>query len=121
MTAPAIDQSAVRDISNENAQIQADKRANRAAESALRVKKLDALRERYTGVFGQCQDPERCSVARELFKAAAIFERDARHFPKRANKAIDALALAVFMLESKVASCWKFKVTLHPRIPAVSE
>jgi hypothetical protein len=94
----------------QKAEILADKKASRdrrlttrAAESALYASQLDALRDRYRSAFGECQNVERTTAARHMFVAAGIFERDARHFPKRAKKAIEQMALAVFMLESKVA------------------
>jgi hypothetical protein len=93
----------------DKAQIHAEKQANRqqklatrAAESALYASQIDELRERYRAAFGQCQDGERTAIARHMFIAAGIFERDAHHFPKRAKKAVEQMALAVFMLEAKV-------------------
>lgn len=96
-------------LADAKAEIVAAKKENRArkvtiraAEADLHAKKLDVLRERYRDAFGQCADGERMAAARQLFAAAAIFERDARHFPRRITKAVAQMELAVFMLAGKV-------------------
>ncbi|WP_153134744.1 hypothetical protein [Paraburkholderia agricolaris] len=78
--------------------------AIRVAEAALYASQLNELRDRYCSAFGQCMDRERTAAARNMFVVAGIFERDARHFPRRVTKAIELMKLAVFLLESKVAS-----------------
>lgn len=89
-------------LAEAKARIASEKQATRAAQAALYAARLDALRDRYRDAFGQCTDGERTAAARNLFAAAAIFERDARHFPSRIKKAIAQMDLAVFMLAGKV-------------------
>jgi len=82
----------------------AKKRAARAAQSKLYAVRLTVLRERYAALFGRCLDGDRVEAARALFVASGIWERDARQVPSRAKKAIESMALAVFMLENKAPS-----------------
>jgi hypothetical protein len=89
-------------LAEAKARIASEKKATRAAQAALYAARLDALRDRYRDAFGQCADGERTACARHLFAAAAIFERDARHFPSRMRKAVAQMELAVFMLAGKV-------------------
>jgi len=79
----------------------AKKRAARAAQSELYAVRLAVLRGRYAALFGRCSDRDRAEAARALFVASGIWERDARQVPSRAKKAIESMALAVFMLENK--------------------
>ncbi|KLU22267.1 hypothetical protein EOS_31550 [Caballeronia mineralivorans PML1(12)] len=75
--------------------------AKHAAESRHYAAVIARQRERYSAAYGRTHDMEAREAARAMFVAAAIFERDANRIPSRAKKAIDALKLAVFMLDPK--------------------
>lgn len=82
----------------ELASVRAEKKA---AESALFQALITRQRERYAAAYGRCDDTESREAARAMYAGAAVFERQAQRFPSRAKKAVEALRLAVFLLDPK--------------------
>lgn len=75
--------------------------AARASEVALHRAMIERQRARYASAYNRWDDAERREKARGVAAGAAIFEQDAARIPGRARKAVEALKLAVFMLDPK--------------------
>ena len=88
-------------VERTSAERKESRRVADAAEAEHHAAMMDRQRERYAAAAERNADPERAAAANEIFKAAAVFERDAKRTPSRIKKAIEAVRLAVFMLDPK--------------------
>ncbi|WP_051453768.1 hypothetical protein [Paraburkholderia caribensis] len=75
--------------------------AKKLAEASLYQALIARQRERYAAAYGRCVDTENREAARAMFTGAALFEGQAKRIPSRAKKAVEALKLAVFLLDPK--------------------
>ena len=75
------------------------KHAASAADAAHFAALMARQRERYAAAFARRNDAERSELARAIYRAAALFEADAKHMPSRARKAVELLKSAVFLLD----------------------
>jgi len=92
MTAPIKQAASARNVASAT---------KKAADATLYAAQIARQRERYASAYGRCNDGERCTAARALVTVATLFERDGGKYPKRLKKAVEALKLAVFMLDPK--------------------